>query len=196
MATANQPNPTGSPAAWIAAFDCYGTAAIFEERARKLKFWMNALKIVGIVFPVLVGGSVMTFGLDEDLKPLLYVAGVVGLAQLVLSAIALAMNWDDSYANAKEAQAHSTKLFDDYKKVAERAKADLSKPDRAALEQHMALLDVEAKFREQTDLKANISGAEKRYGYRLAGHHLQRECASCNKIPNPRMASNCVTCGV
>lgn len=183
--------------AWNSALTLFGTARLFERRADSLKARLTWLKVVGLVLPLLVGGAVATFGTASTwLGPLLVVTGILGVAQLVMNGVALAMNWEDAYANAKEAQLHNMRLSDEYKKFAERASSDPSEAERLQYERQLDLLGVEKLFREQTDLRSSsISDKEKRFGMRSALHQFDRKCAGCQKVPDPRNPSSCVVCG-
>jgi mobilome CxxCx(11)CxxC protein len=125
-----------------------------------------------------------------------YVTGVVGTVQLALSGASLAAGWDDAYAASKDAQLHSTRLSDEYKKLAEKlGQGGVTDLQRADYERRLELLDVEKTFRDQTDLKMNTTNKELRLGMRSALHQFQRTCITCKKIPSVRNPSDCETCG-
>lgn len=174
--------------AWDAAIHLFGTAEIFQRRARRLNASLTLLKAMGLILPLSVGGFVTTFG-TSHLDRVLWVVGPLSLIQLIVSAFAIVYGRDDAYAYARESQRHNKRLSDQYKKLGE------TPPDHDELKRRLDLLDVEAASREEQDSAREPTAKEKRFGMRQALYQFQRTCTVCEKVPNPRVPSNCVNCG-
>src|SRR5579864_9055859 len=81
------------------ALRCFGTAYIFERRATPIKSRLQWLAFLGIAGPAALGALVATFALDKKKLVLaITVAGVVSIAQLVISIWALVAHWGDDLA--------------------------------------------------------------------------------------------------
>ena len=69
------------------AFYAYGTSRIFDRRCQKFRQGRNAITFLGIAVPLTVGSLILSFGAKPELMPILvWLAGLVGTIQLVLSA--------------------------------------------------------------------------------------------------------------
>ncbi|WP_432467915.1 mobilome CxxCx(11)CxxC protein [Agarivorans sp. Z349TD_8] len=96
-------------------FYCFGTTRIFEKRANQLKQLRTWITFLGLVTPVIVGGIVLSFGVNEKVMPyLILVAGIVGTFQLVLSAWSIVARWDERYEYSVESLRANTELYNSW----------------------------------------------------------------------------------
>src|SRR6185436_13026554 len=80
--------------AWEKAQEAYGTAYIFERRARRLRNQLNILNFVGLAVPVLVGSIVLGYGLGfKPLGWLVPIAIAIAIAQAVVFSWSLVAGW-------------------------------------------------------------------------------------------------------
>jgi mobilome CxxCx(11)CxxC protein len=168
------------------AFYAFGTAKIFERRLQQLNKLRNAITYLGIVVPLLVGAAVLSFG-TKWLPYAIAPAGLLGVAQLALSAWSLVAKWDDKHAYAISAAKAQTKLFNSWDSLAKRPPDDI---DRRISE-----LDIEDQRLEEADIAQHISASEKRYAMRATLYHFGTPCARCSQTPASMQPSNCDTCG-
>src|SRR5882724_1818873 len=88
---------------WTESLHCFGTSYIFEQRANLLRKRLRILTFLGIGVPAAVGGAVAAFGIDFRLMgPVLTVAGVLLLTQLIGSVWSLTSKWEDGFAYSLE----------------------------------------------------------------------------------------------
>lgn len=164
---------------------------MFERRARPLRWKLRALTFLGIATPLALGGLVAAFGVNDRAVPVaLWIAGVLGIVQLIGSAWSLTAKWDDQYAYAIQSIADNHRLADDFKALGQRPPADLSE-----LTTRAAVLDAENRTRSNQDYAQGLSDKEKRRGHRAALQQFQRKCATCGVVPTTMDAGDCGTCG-
>ena len=168
------------------AFYAFGTARIFEQRMRKLDQLRNWITYLGIVVPLLIGSAALSFG-TYWLPYALIPAGLLGCAQLALSAWSLVAKWDDKYSYAINAMQAQTRLFNSWDVLAKRMPVDI--------EARAGDLDGEDQRQEQTDLVQNVSPEEKRYAMRASLYHFGNACVRCGQTPKSLKPSSCDTCG-
>jgi len=167
-------------------FYSFGTAKIFERRARRLELKRNWITYLGIVVPLLVGGSALAFG-TKALPYVLVPASLLGLVQLSLSAWSLVAKWDAHHSYALSAAQAQTRLFNSWDALAKRPPP--------SIEQAVEELDKEDQRQEQSDLLQNISDREKRFAMRAALYHFGNTCQRCNRKPDSMKPGDCDTCG-
>jgi mobilome CxxCx(11)CxxC protein len=164
---------------------------MFEQRARPLRRQLRALTFLGVATPLALGALVAAFGVNDRAVPVaLWIAGVLGIVQLIGSAWSLTAKWDDQYAYALQSIADNHRLSDDFKALGERPPSDLSE-----LTTRAAVLDAENQTRSTLDYAQGLTDKEKRRGHRAALHQFQRQCATCGVKPTSMDASDCGTCG-
>jgi mobilome CxxCx(11)CxxC protein len=168
------------------AFYAYGTARIFERRARELERRRNWITYLGVAVPGVVGGGYLAFGKDFP-SALVVVAGVLGVVQLALSLWSLVAKWDDRYAYAQRATQVHTYLFNTWDALVKRPPPNL--------EARVQQLDGEDQRQEQTDLAQAISEKEKRFAMRSTLYFYGLKCARCGEQPASMKAGKCDTCG-
>jgi len=169
-------------------FYAYGTTRIFERRAVKLKSLRTWITFLGIVTPVIVGGTVLSFGSDAKVLPyFLTVAGVVGLIQLILSTWSIVARWDESYEYAIESARENTELFNLFKKLADNKPTDIQNKFEDAINKY--------EEREFKDIGQSLSDKEKRFATREALRYYQKPCHICKRTPQTIKPSKCDGCG-
>jgi mobilome CxxCx(11)CxxC protein len=169
-------------------FHAYGTTRIFEKRASRLKSLRTWITFLGIVTPVIVGGTVLSFGSDSEVLPyFLYAAGVVGLIQLVLSTWSIVARWDESYEYSVESARENTELFNQFKKLADNKPSEMEAKFDSAVESY--------EQREFKDLGQALKDKEKRFAYRETLRYYQKPCYICKVTPITVKPSKCDGCG-
>lgn len=173
---------------WDLAIHAFGTAWIFEKRARKLRWKLKILSFLGIAVPVVIGGIVLSFGTNPRILPaLLWVAGVLGVAQLTGSVWSLVARWDDSLAYALESVTANYRLSRRFESLGEQPPADL--------EVEFRVLDAENQARKDLDFRQDLTPKEKRAGLRAGLRQFQRACVGCNEVPTSMSPTDCEVCG-
>ena len=175
--------------AWNSAFESFGTAYIFERRAAKYRQRLTVLNFLGIVVPLVLGGTVATFG--TNIKPFFIAAlGIVSIFQLIGSAWSLNAKWDDAYADARESMVANIKLRRQYEQFGRNPPTDATE-----FKLRFEVLEAVANQQEEDDLKQGVSDQERRMGMRAALRQYQKRCIRCDRIPSSMQPSNCEVCG-
>lgn len=170
------------------AFYAYGTSRIFERRASALGKKRNAITFLGIAVPLTVGSLILSFGAMPDLLPILvWIAGAIGTAQLILSTWSIVARWDEQYSYAITAMLANTRLYNSWDR--------LSKNQPPNLKELVAEMDAEDQRQEQSDLTQHITEKEKRFAMRTSLYYKGSTCPTCKLKPTSMKPSNCDTCG-
>lgn len=173
---------------WGKEFHCFGTAQIFEKRAKKLQKLRTWITFLGIISPVLIGGTVLAFGTGAVILPYaLTCAGLVGLVQLTLSVWSLVARWDEQYEYALESTKANTELYNRFKNIPQDEAQKIPELFRSAVADYQA--------RELVDLTKSISDKEKRYANRKSLHYYRKPCSVCSITPMSLKPSKCDGCG-
>lgn len=173
---------------WDRALHSFGTHVIFRERYAQYRKGIRWVAFLGILGPLVVGGSVLAFSATwAHLNWLLTAAAILGIAQLILSAWALAAKWDDALSNAGSAASANYRLYDEYRSLALRNPPDLA--------QQFQLLDVKYTAQHTVDEREAISIRERRRGMRGALWKTGRTCPKCAKEPASLAPTDCDSCG-
>lgn len=174
------------------ALHAFGTAWMFEKRARKYAWRLRALAFLGLVVPLTVGALVGAFGPTfAALKPVLVVAGLVATAQFVFSLWAVVAKWDDALAGSWEGQIENNRLFKRLREISELPASVAA----AALDERLQVVAAEYDAREAQDVRREFSEAERREGMRAGLRQFRRPCAGCAKVPTDMKATACGVCG-
>jgi len=169
-------------------FHAYGTTRIFERRAHQLQILRTWITFLGIVTPVIVGGIVLTFGLEAKSLPyFLTAAGLVGLVQLTLSTWAIVARWDEKYEYSIDSSRHNTELYNKFKFLADTNPPSIEELYKEALRENEA--------REFKDIGQNITDKEKRFANRESLKYYQKPCHICSNVPKTSKPSSCDGCG-
>lgn len=170
------------------AFYAYGTSRIFERRAQSLGKKRTVITFLGIVVPLTVGSIVLSFGAMPDLLPIfVWIAGVIGTVQLIVSTWSIVARWDEQHSYAVSAMLANTRLFNSWER--------LSKNALSNLKEHVSELDAEDQRQEQSDLAQHITDKEKRFAMRTSLYYKGLACPACKIMPTSMKPSECDTCG-
>ncbi len=176
---------------WNQALHAFGTAYIFERRAKKIGSKLKILTFLGIAVPLSVGALVLSWGADSKAIPYItFLAGILGFVQLILSVWAIVAKWQDNYTYSQESTSSNYRLANKYELLA-KYQSDDEKEQRINFD----LLATESSARDDLDIKQGISEKEKRRGMRAALRKYKRECANCKLVPMSLEPSDCPVCG-
>lgn len=173
---------------WTRALEAYGTAYIFERRARRLKLWLRLLTFIGFLPALVVGAFVLSsFGL---VGVVVVSATIIAILQFVASFWALVAQWVDTYGYSVESMSANNSLSDRYGNLAR------TPPDELALMRALfESIETEDQSRRNLDYRQSLTDKEKRRGMRAALRQYRRSCAHCNQIPASMTATDCGVCG-
>jgi mobilome CxxCx(11)CxxC protein len=176
---------------WVRALQAFGTAHIFELRARKYSRLLRWVAFVGLVVPLVVGGFALSYGASFVALPVLIIIGsAVGIAQATISLWSLVARWLESYAYAIESVISNKSLYLRFRDLGGNPPAS-----HADLISQYRLLQVEDDARRDQDYKQEVTEPEKRRAMRAGLRELGRACASCKKIPTDMNPTKCGVCG-
>ncbi|MFZ3505952.1 mobilome CxxCx(11)CxxC protein [Vibrio harveyi] len=169
-------------------FHAYGTARLFEARAKKIKDRRTIINFLGIINPILLGCVVVTFGVNASWLPVLFiVAGVISAIQLAFSIWAMVARWDEVYDFSVNSIKENTELTNTFKELQKTKSGDLENLYKSTMEKNQR--------RETSDLTQSIDAKEKRFANREALRHYQLPCYICNNIPKSEKPTRCDGCG-
>ena len=175
---------------WDRALQTHGSAHVFELRSNRFRNRLRILTFFGIAVPATIG-SVVLSSKNADLSAvLLFIAGFLGLVQLIGSIWSLVSHWDESYSYARESLTSNYQLSNKYQKMAENPPSD-----PAVLQLQFDLLEKEDQFRYAQDSKQGISEEEKRLAMRAGLRQFQRPCTQCSTVPSSLEPTDCGVCG-
>lgn len=176
---------------WEFSFHCYGTTYIFNRRAIRYSEFVNCLKVLGIVVPVLVGSTASGYGLDSALlKWLINIAIPVSIFQLVFSVLAVIYKWDEELGYAYEASKDHNYLSQEFKSL-----ANIPNENEKELQRRFDILVIKLQSREEQDSKHSIMEWENRMGMRYALRQFKKECVGCKTTPVSMESTDCDVCG-
>jgi mobilome CxxCx(11)CxxC protein len=170
--------------------DSYGTAYIFENRARKYELMLNILTFLGFLGPLTIAGVVGSevFNKKEILSWVLPAASLIGAIQLILSLWAIIAKWNEKYAHALNSSAANSILKSQFENLAQNFNSPGFKTKYQSLCESY-------NQQEQADLRFAPSEKEKRKGHRAALILYQMICAGCGKKPTSMEKAECHICG-
>lgn len=176
---------------WERGVDAFGTATIFLRRSRNYRQLLRALSFVGVVVPLVVGGTVLAFGLQVAYLPLLItVAAGLGLVQLALSAWSIVYSWADSLEYSLQSVAENFDLSAQFKEL-----GNTGSDPQPDLEVRYVALKARDDARRANDATKGVSNKELRYGHRAGLRQFGRECNACKTVPLSMAPTECEVCG-
>ncbi|WP_412769001.1 mobilome CxxCx(11)CxxC protein [Micromonospora zamorensis] len=176
---------------WNRALHAFGTAYIFEDRARRFKRRLKWLNFVALAVPLLVGGLALSYGIGLPFLGLIVTAGAtVGLVQLAFSAWSVSSGWVESYGYAVTSLADNQRLAQDLKELASNRSLDID-----SLRNRYEVLKALDNARSAQDSGQNIEDQEKRMGMRASLRERRLSCAGCEMVPTSMNPSDCDVCG-
>lgn len=157
---------------WDRATNAFGTAAIFERRARKYRRLVRSLTFFGLVIPLAIGSIVAANLLEKlPLERVIYCAGVLGVVQAVIFLWSVVANWPESLDYSSAANADNLRLSNQLKALAVQSVSPPADFDVRYTE--LRAMD-EAQIAQDT--RKDISDAEKVYGTRAGLLQFERKC--------------------
>lgn len=169
-------------------FYLYGTHKIFDRRAYKLHLYRSWITFLGIAGPLAVGAAVLAPDIDLKKSPVaLMFIGVLGGAQLLLSAFSLVFRWDEKYQYSLDSSRENNELCNKFK--------SLNDGQTPGLEVKYNELVSDNSKRESKDLGQGVTNREKKFGYRESLHHYGLRCRECQKTKARWKLFGCRTCG-
>lgn len=167
------------------------TSRVYSWRASSKENWLKFNTCLGILIPSLVGGIVLTYGKEaQNLDLIIWVVGLLGLAQLVISIISVVCAWEESKNYYIESSISNRNLFESFEHL---AKFPPTSDDEFKDEfDKMVLREA---WRNDLDDKYPFDEKEERKGMRYSLRYFRRACATCNIIPPNMKTSDCDTCG-
>ncbi|OXA93782.1 mobilome CxxCx(11)CxxC protein [Flavobacterium hercynium] len=171
-------------------FHCYGKSYIYGERVNKYERRLRLINFIGLIVPLIFGGYVLTYGNNYIQSLSLYVAGPILLIQLIFSALALVFKWDDELAYSLEATRDHNLLAQDFKTLGQFPPASV---DDLTIKYN--ILNEKLKFRNEQDVKHDLTNKERIKGMRWSLREFNKECIRCHEIPYSMEKSTCAVCG-
>lgn len=176
--------------AWRAAYDAFATGYMFEQRRITLGKRLRLNNFVHLVVPLAVGASALAFGVvAATWEVVIWIAGVLGVAQVIVSLWALNERWEERLAHASESASANHDLARRFRTLAE------NPPEIAEFARRLDILMAENQQREQADYKQDLTDAEKRAGHRATLRQFRKQCSGCGKVPTSMTATSCDICG-
>lgn len=176
---------------WDDALHAYGTGYIYSLRAKRIRTGLQAISLLGIAVPGILGGIVFGYGLDSSVPTwTIVVATPLGILQLFLSICSVVYGWSDIYQFYLESYAENSSLASEYEQLVKFTDKDF---DTLKIEKDK--LDIKRNNRTKQDSKNSLSEKECRKGMRWSLRKYQRSCAACSKIPTSMDSTSCGVCG-
>lgn len=176
-------------ACWEKRFNSFGTAKVFERRAKMYALGNDIITFLGIATPLSVGGAILAFGANADyiLKFALPVAGCLSVFQLLISLWAVVSHWTNKAAAAALAVAENHRLAGKFDELANR-------PPKRLKMSFQSLFD-EYQRQEASDTQHRVSNRELCRGMRSSLIQYGLECKICGVRPTKMERTDCSTCG-
>lgn len=176
---------------WNGALHSYGYGYLYNIKSKGLHKILKVNTFLGIVIPIIIGGTVLTFGIEFIyLKEFIFFAGILLLLQLILSVYIAIYNLEDRYSHYIESSNDNYRIAEEYEKVGKYPPGSL---------QHLNIeiekIDIKRNNRDNLDSKFSMSEKECRKGMRYSLRKYQRQCAGCNVKPIGMKPTSCPVCG-
>lgn len=169
----------------------FGTAYIFEKRAKSLRKYIQMLTFLGIAVPASIGAIIGSFNLSQSLQQIIVaIAALLALLQLTITIWSVVAKWNDNLAFYLESKSSNYRLASEYERLAR--STDWSAEE---FETRYQVLEAEGNIRTGQDNQIDLDEKEKRMGMRAGLRQYQRLCAGCGKIPIDMEPTNCPVCG-
>jgi mobilome CxxCx(11)CxxC protein len=175
---------------WNGALHTYGTSYIFQQRAQRLNRRLRLLTYSGVALPLIVGATVLSFGLDIVILPVMVaIVAPLVVMHVLASAWAVVDHWVDAHTYANESATANDQLARRYEALAK------NPPTAAEFKSKYDLVCADDSSRTQQDMRKGMTDKEKRKGMRAALRQYQRQCATCQQTPTSMSPTSCDTCG-
>ncbi|MCU1615071.1 MAG: putative rane protein [Frankiales bacterium] len=177
--------------AWARALWAVGTAKIFEVRARALRRKIALLTYGGLAVPVMIGATVLAYGVHVSFLPtLVTLAAALLIIQALVALWSLVADWPGNLERAVRSLVANEALAQRFESL---GKTPSNSPE--GLRQELAVVASADDVQRQQDQTLNVSEREKRMGYRAALLRYQRRCPTCDETPSSMKPSKCGVCG-
>ena len=175
---------------WRGAYDAFATGYLFEQRRRRLGRYLRLNNFVHLCVPIGVGAAALAFGVfTSTWDVVVWIAGVLGVMQVVFSLWVLNERWEERLAHATESASANHDLSRRFRALAE------VPPELNELARRLDILAAENLQREQADYKQELTEEEKRMGHRATLRQFDKECVRCHQIPPSMEPTACDICG-
>ncbi|MGH6879011.1 MAG: mobilome CxxCx(11)CxxC protein [Rhizomicrobium sp.] len=181
---------------WTQAKEAFGTAAIFEKRARTYRRLVRGLTFYGLAIPLIIGAIVLgNLAANRPLAIAIYIASALGAVQVVISLWSVVADWTGSLEYSAAANENNIRLSADLKALG----IEANKP-AAGFDVRRAKAVEAYNGQVAQDQRTLASDDEKVYGYRAALLQFRSRCTLCDKEP-PSMkmpfwkSNRCERCG-
>ena len=174
-----------------AVLRCYGTSAIFDRRAKRLRWCLRINAGLGIGVPALVGYILLNLASTPYILPVVVpIAVVLGITQFVMSILSLIWQWDDNFAYYLGSKIANARLAERFYKLSQATVLSLNEYII-----QMRVIEAESDARGEQDQRFDISDKEKRRGMHAGLWKCKRACATCGITPTSLKPTTCGTCG-
>lgn len=174
---------------WDFALDCAAYYYIYTKKLKSIGVLLRISKVLGIIIPVLLGGTLASYGQNSSIITLaITITTPIALLQLCLSTYLTVIGMDEKFAEYNSMAASYSIIEGDFKML---AKYPLDNFD-----------EYTKKFEILLEREKGISGAnidvtdkEKRMGMRFGLREYSRHCVGCKTVPLSMKSTNCDICG-
>lgn len=175
---------------WDDAVHTFGTAFVFQQRARRRRKQLQWVNYIGVAVPLIIGALVLSFGKFGLLSVAISIAGVIGVVQVAVNLWSLVAGWIEDYSYSLGSASANDSLSVRFRELAENPPSEIQE-FRTAYDK----LKIEDAARRERDIEKGVTEEEKRMGMRAALRKFQRRCAGCNEVPTDMAPSSCGVCG-
>lgn len=170
-------------------FYSFGTAKIFERRAKIYRRNRNIITFLGLAVPLTIGGTVLSFSAESEVLTsiLIPVAGALTIMQLVISLWALVSRWDEKNDYAISAIKANTRLLAEFNRLCNSNDEEIKNEIQHLRDEYSRV--------NQEDTAHGVYEKEIRWGMRKALIHYSLTCPTCSQKAVSMTPSECDTCG-
>jgi mobilome CxxCx(11)CxxC protein len=175
----------------------YTTAAIFQTRAKNLSRKITLLTFFGFVLPVTLGSIIAAKTFAEPLlvEGLIWVAGVLGVIQIVISLWATVAKWPETLEACQAAATENSRLAEEFDTLAKQVVNPPLHFDTEYLK-----IKTQDDAQRIADGKQFISDEEKQHALRATLYQFGMTCGACKEKPDSIKVPNvegrhCDACG-
>lgn len=148
--------------------------------------WIRFNTTLGVMVPILIGSIVLTYGTGNLTIIAIWIAGPLGLFQVVLSVLSLTYNWEERRSSYLESTLGNRKLFEGYTLLTEK-NGDITG-------EYIELLNLDSQQNNQDD-KYPFDDHETRIAHRAGLRQVRLKCLECDEIPVSMESTQCNLCG-
>ena len=170
-------------------FNSFGTARLFERRAKIYGRNLNWITFLGLAVPLVIGVTVLSFSGESKIFKSIMIptAGLFTVCQLIISLWALVSRWDEKKDYAVSATKINTRLEADFNR--------LCNSEEVTINDEISNLREEYNRINQEDTAQGITEKEKKWSMRKALIHYKLKCPTCNLKPTSMVPLSCDICG-